>query len=165
MHMMNKAVLAFTAASLLLVGCAETRRTSGPAMSPDITAPSESPVPGAELPGAAPVPGPSLPQNLIGSLAGAYVSGEIVKSLDDRDRLSMEQSTQAALTSGQAGKVVRWANSQSGSSGTITPQPPYRDSKGRLCREYQETLKAKTLSKTGYRTACQEPDGSWRVVS
>lgn len=165
--MTNKAVLAFAAFSLVLVGCAETRRSSGPAMSPDTSAvPSEGAIPGSAagaIPGS--VASGVFPTSLIGSLAGAYVSGEIAKSLDVRDRTSMEQSTQQALATGPAGKTARWVNTHSGSSGSITPQPSYRDSKGRLCREYQETIKAKNLSKTGYLTACQEPDGSWRIVN
>lgn len=156
--MMNKAVLTIAALSLTLTACAQNG--SGPSNK------TVGVVAGAAVgavAGKALVGGPVA--TIVGALAGAYVGGQVAKSLDDRDRKAMESSTQTALNSSPAGKTSRWSNPDSGSSGSVTPQPAYRDAEGRLCREYQETVNAKGQTQTGYRTACQEADGSWRIVN
>ncbi|MDA5194037.1 RT0821/Lpp0805 family surface protein [Govanella unica] len=158
--MSNKAVLLITALSLTVTACAENG--SKPMISNTTTGVVAGAAVGA-VAGTAIVGGTVA--TIVGALAGAYIGGEIGKSLDDRDRKSMEQSTQTALNSSPAGKTSRWTNSESGSTGSVTPQPSYRDSKGRLCREYQETVNSKGQTQTGYRTACQESDGSWRIVN
>lgn len=158
--MTNKAVLVITAVSLTVSACAENG--SKPTISNKTTGIVAGAAVGA-VAGSAVVGGTVA--TIVGALAGAYIGGEIGKSLDDRDRKSMAQSTQTALSSSPAGKTSRWNNPDSGSSGSVTPQPTYRDAKGRLCREYQETVNSKGQTQTGYRTACQESDGSWRIVN
>lgn len=158
--MTNKLVLAIAAASLTVTACADTGSRSGGSNK------TVGMVAGAAVgavAGSAVVGGTVA--TIVGALAGAYVGGEIAKSLDDRDRRAMEKSTQTALNTGPAGKTSRWSNPESGSSGSVTPQPAYRNADGRLCREYQETVQAKGQTQTGYRTACQEADGSWRIVN
>lgn len=154
--MMNKAIFAVSALSLVLIGCAETRSTMGPGVMTGPDAPEAAPLP----PPTDPVPPPIDP-----SLAGATVTGPLNTTLDDRDRRVMIENTQRALSTGVAGKPVRWTNSTTGSSGTVTPQPTYTDRQSRTCREYQETIITNGQSKTGYRTACQDTGGAWRNVN
>ena len=40
---------------------------------------------------------------------------------------------------------------------------PYRTSDGRYCREYQAQVMVNGAPQASYGTACQQPDGSWRV--
>jgi hypothetical protein len=40
---------------------------------------------------------------------------------------------------------------------------PYRTSDGRYCREYQSQVTVNGALQPSYGTACQQPDGSWRV--
>lgn len=152
--MKNKAVLLITAASLALSACSgeNGKRNTGVVLGAAAGA-----VAGQALGGTV--------ATIVGAVAGAYVGGEIGKSMDDRDRRAMQQSTQQALSSSPAGKTSRWSNPDTGSSGSVTPQPSYKDQNGRLCREYQETVNAKGKTQTGYRTACQQADGSWRIVN
>lgn len=42
---------------------------------------------------------------------------------------------------------------------------PYRTSDGRYCREYQAQVMVNGAPQASYGTACQQPDGSWRVVN
>jgi len=42
---------------------------------------------------------------------------------------------------------------------------PYRTSDGRYCREYQAQVIVGGVPQPSYGTACQQPDGSWRVVN
>ncbi len=100
-----------------------------------------------------------------GTLAGAWLGNEIGKSLDRKDRAAMQQTTQQSLSSSPAGTTSSWSNPESGNSGTVTPQPTYTNSSGQVCREYQQTVVVDDQTETGYGTACQQKDGSWKVVS
>lgn len=40
----------------------------------------------------------------------------------------------------------------------------YQTASGQYCREYQSTIHVGGRLQQGYGTACQQPDGSWRVV-
>lgn len=42
---------------------------------------------------------------------------------------------------------------------------PYRTSDGQYCREYQAQVMVNGAPQASYGTACQQPDGSWRVVN
>ena len=43
-------------------------------------------------------------------------------------------------------------------------RPAYRAADGRYCREYQATISVGGEYQPAYGTACQDPDGSWRIV-
>jgi surface antigen len=99
-----------------------------------------------------------------GTLAGAWLGREVGKSLDHKDRAAMEQSTQHSLASSPAGTKSTWKNPDSGHSGTVTPQKIFHNQDGEKCREYHQTVNAEGRTETAYGTACQQKDGSWKVV-
>lgn len=41
----------------------------------------------------------------------------------------------------------------------------YQSQSGQYCREYQSSVRVGGQMQYGYGTACQQPDGSWRVVN
>jgi len=47
----------------------------------------------------------------------------------------------------------------------VPASAPYRTSDGRYCREYQAQVMVGGVPQPSYGTACQQPDGSWRVVN
>lgn len=47
----------------------------------------------------------------------------------------------------------------------VPASAPYRTSDGRYCREYQAQVVVGGVPQPSYGTACQQPDGSWRVVN
>lgn len=47
----------------------------------------------------------------------------------------------------------------------VPASDPYRTSDGRYCREYQAQVMVGGVPQPSYGTACQQPDGSWRVVN
>jgi hypothetical protein len=51
--------------------------------------------------------------------------------------------------------------------GTVQPLPPpgYPDSSGRNCREYQTTIQVDGQAQPIHGTACQQPDGTWRMIN
>ncbi len=101
----------------------------------------------------------------IGTLAGAWIGREIGRSMDEADRLAMEKTTQSALENSRSGSTETWTNPDSGHSGTVTPQPAFKNDNDQYCREYQQTVMIGGKTETAYGTACRQPDGSWKIVN
>lgn len=99
-----------------------------------------------------------------GVLLGALVGSEIGASLDKAD-MAYAQQAQSQAYSAPIGETVSWNNPQSGNSGTYTATRDGYSSSGRYCREYQQTIIVGGQSQQAYGTACQQPDGSWEIVS
>lgn len=99
-----------------------------------------------------------------GVLLGGLLGSEIGSSLDRADQTYLQQANQRAY-SAPVGETIRWNNPDSGNYGTITPTRDGRTSAGGYCREYTQTIYVGGRSETGVGTACQQPDGTWRVVS
>ncbi|HCK31979.1 MAG: hypothetical protein CMH32_05775 [Micavibrio sp.] len=99
-----------------------------------------------------------------GALLGAYLGGEVGRSLDSADRMAMGQATQRAQ-SAPLGQEITWNNPDTGNSGSITPVRDGTASSGEYCREYQTEITVGGQKETGYGTACQQPDGSWKVIN
>lgn len=100
----------------------------------------------------------------VGAVAGAYLGGQLGRKLDERDRQYLQTTTQNSLTKAPAGQTSRWANPDSGNSGTITPQKTFKNTEGQDCREFQQSVTVSGQTETGYGTACRQADGTWRVV-
>jgi len=99
-----------------------------------------------------------------GVLIGGWAGNEIGASLDRADRTAMTQA-QTRAYSAPVGQQIVWNNPQSGNSGTIEPIRDGRDANtGSYCREYQTTVTVGGQKQSAYGTACQQPDGAWKVV-
>lgn len=99
-----------------------------------------------------------------GVLLGALVGSEIGSSLDNADKAMAQQANQRALSS-PIGQQISWNNPNSGNYGYVTPVNQGRDSSGNYCREYEQTIYVGGQAQTGRGTACQQSDGSWKIVS
>lgn len=99
-----------------------------------------------------------------GVLLGGWAGNEIGVSLDRADRNYMGRAQSQAYAA-PIGQQIVWNNPQSGNSGTIEPIREGRDSgSGAYCREYQTSVMVGGKRQSAYGTACQQPDGSWKVV-
>lgn len=98
---------------------------------------------------------------VIGGLAGAWAGSQIGARLDSRSEDMAWKTGQQSLNEGRPGS---WSNPQAGTSGTFTPDKPYKGSDGRLCRSFTQTVTAQGQTERGAGVACQQADGSWRVV-
>lgn len=47
----------------------------------------------------------------------------------------------------------------------IPVSPPFSDTAGHYCREYQTTVMVGGKPQQSYGTACQQPDGTWRLMN
>lgn len=102
---------------------------------------------------------------IVGGLAGAWLGSELGKRLDNRDRQMMSNSTNQALGHAPNGQTVSWSNAESGNSGATTPTKTYKTSSGTVCRQFDQSITVSGESEARKGTACQQPDGSWKVVS
>lgn len=98
-----------------------------------------------------------------GVLLGALVGSEIGRSLDKADYQYMNQA-QSRAYSAPLGQTISWNNPQSGNSGTYTPLRDGQMNNGAYCREYQQTIYVGGQQQTATGTACQQPDGTWKIV-
>jgi surface antigen len=98
-----------------------------------------------------------------GTLIGAWLGNEIGSSLDNADRAALMNAQTNAYTA-PIGKQIAWNNSQSGNSGVIVPVRDGYDQGGAYCREFQQKVTVGGQTKNAYGTACEQPDGSWKIV-
>lgn len=98
-----------------------------------------------------------------GVVLGGWLGNEIGASLDKADRSQMSYATQRAYTA-PVGQQITWNNPQSGNAGTITPVRDGYANDGAYCREFQQTITVGGQKQQGYGRACQQPDGSWKIV-
>jgi surface antigen len=100
----------------------------------------------------------------IGVLLGGLVGSEAGRSLDKADMVYAQRANNEAH-SAPIGDEISWNNPETGNSGAITPVRDGSDTGGRYCREYQQTIYVGGQQETGYGIACEQPDGSWEIVS
>lgn len=100
----------------------------------------------------------------IGAVAGLIIGSEIGRSMDDTDR---QRAHQAAEQAHQApiGEEITWNNPDSGNYGTVTPTRDGQNQSGQYCREYRTTVNVGGKVEEAYGTACQQADGTWKIVS
>ncbi len=105
----------------------------------------------------------NLAATAAGVVLGGWLGNEIGASLDKADRSQMSYATQQAYTA-PVGQQITWNNPQSGNAGTITPVRDGYANDGAYCREFQQTITVGGQKQQGYGRACQQPDGSWKIV-
>jgi len=96
-----------------------------------------------------------------GTLAGAYIGGAIGKSMDDTDRLKMNQ----ALESNAVGQPAYWNNTKTDTKYEVVPTKNVTVDGNQYCREYRTVANIAGKKQQVYGTACRQPDGSWQAVS
>lgn len=99
-----------------------------------------------------------------GALLGAFVGSSIGASLDRADMQYYNQANQQAHNA-PVGQTINWNNPQSGNYGSITPVRDGRSASGLPCREYRQTIVVDGRAENATGRACQQPDGSWQLVS
>jgi surface antigen len=96
-----------------------------------------------------------------GTLAGAFIGSKIGKSMDDTDRMKMNQ----ALNNNAVGQPAYWTNQKSGQAYQVVPVKNVTVDGNQYCREYRTMADIGGKKQQVYGTACRQPDGSWQTVS
>ncbi|MBV8548581.1 MAG: glycine zipper 2TM domain-containing protein [Alphaproteobacteria bacterium] len=100
---------------------------------------------------------------LTGVLLGGFLGNRAGAMIDESDRAAAAKAEQRAYTA-PVGQQITWNNPQNGNSGVITPTRDGYDQSGAYCREFQQTITVGGKQQQGYGKACQQPDGSWKIV-
>src|SRR5579871_1201315 len=91
-----------------------------------------------------------------GTLAGAYLGGAVGKSMDDTDRMKMNQ----ALERNNLDQPAYWHNGNTGADYQVVATRNVEVEGNRYCREYRTTANIGGRKQQMYGTACRQPDGS-----
>jgi len=100
----------------------------------------------------------------LGFMAGGAGGYMVAEELTKYDRVAMKDIAYKSLTKAEIGETMTWANNQSGNGGSITPVRSYTDGNGRLCREFEISLKVTQNTKQGKDIACQTARGDWVII-
>lgn len=98
-----------------------------------------------------------------GSLVGAFLGGSIGKTMDEVDRMKVNQTLESTPTN----KTSAWTNPDSGTCYQVTPTKTYyRETQGATqpCREFTTTAIIGGKRQQVYGTACRQADGSWKAT-
>ncbi len=105
-----------------------------------------------------------LAMTALGTLAGAAIGSSVGKRMDEVDRMRMREAEQRAYGA-PIGEAIIWNNDKTGHRGSVTPVRDGRSQRGEYCREFQSEIIVGGERERGYGRACQQPDGSWKIVS
>jgi surface antigen len=108
--------------------------------------------------------GGNLAMTALGTLAGAAIGSSVGKRMDEADHARMREAERRAYAA-PINETIIWNNPNTGHSGKITPIRDGRRQSGEYCREFQSEINVGGQRERGYGTACQQPDGSWKIVS
>jgi len=104
-----------------------------------------------------------LAATAVGTLLGAYMGNQVGQSLDRADQAAAAGAFNQAYAA-PVGQSIRWNNPNSGNYGTVTTTRDGYSSAGYYCREFQQNITVQGRNQQAYGTACQQPDGSWKIA-
>lgn len=99
-----------------------------------------------------------------GALLGTWIGTSVARDMTRQDRVYYEQATTEAQQA-PVGETITWNNPETGHQGTVTPTREGQTQSGQYCREFQQTVTIDGRTERAYGTACQQPDGSWKIVN
>jgi surface antigen len=95
-------------------------------------------------------------------LAFTAITLKVLDNLNESQQRKHE-AAQVEATTAAVGQPVAW---QEGSaSGSVTTTSESQNSAGEYCREFQQEITVGGETEQAYGTACQQPDGAWKIVS
>lgn len=100
----------------------------------------------------------------VGTMLGAAVGNQIGRSMDEMDRLNAGRAQSNAYAA-PIGQRISWNNPRSGNYGNVTAVRDGYSSSGQYCREFQTEVTIDGTRQSGFGTACQQRDGSWKIVN
>jgi surface antigen len=99
---------------------------------------------------------------ILGAVVGGYLGGELGKRLSKSDQNQQAAATNKVLDTGQP---QRWANAETGASGSVSAQPTFKNSQNEVCRDFSSSATTSDgATGAGKGTACKQADGTWRIV-
>ncbi|UEM23882.1 hypothetical protein JL100_014420 [Skermanella mucosa] len=98
-----------------------------------------------------------------GTLLGAFLGSGIGGSLDRADEAYARQAAAHAY-SAPVGMPVQWSNPRTGNMGAVRTTRDGWSTSGAYCREFRQQIVVGGRVRSAFGQACQQPDGTWRIV-
>ena len=98
-----------------------------------------------------------------GMLLSSWAGIDIGKTMNDASRNANKLAEKRAFTA-PIGQQLTWNDPSSGNSGTVTATGDNYDNAGVYCRQFQQSVTIDAVSQTGQAKACQQPDGTWKIL-
>lgn len=95
-------------------------------------------------------------------LAFTAITLKVLDNLNENQQ-RVHEAAQIRATTVPVGETVVW--NQGGASGSVTATRDGTTTSGRYCREFQHEISVGGQRERAYGVACQQPDGSWEIVS
>lgn len=99
-----------------------------------------------------------------GALLGMWAGSHIGANLTREDRAYHSNATQKAYTA-PMGEAITWDNASTGHSGSVVATRQGQTASGNYCREFQQSITIDGQTERAYGTACQQQDGSWKIMN
>ncbi len=96
----------------------------------------------------------------IGALAGTVIGYIVGNEMDKNDRQQLTNTFETQPSH----KRVEWVNPDNGNRYNVTPEPAYRGSNNRDCRDAYVEAVIGGEYKQVKTTACRNYDGTWEIV-
>jgi surface antigen len=98
-----------------------------------------------------------------GTLLGGLLGSGFGSSLDRADEVYARQAAAQAYAA-PVGAPIQWSNPYSGNSGAVRTTREGWSASGAYCREFQQQIVVGGQMQSAFGQACQQQDGSWRIV-
>jgi surface antigen/Ni/Co efflux regulator RcnB len=101
---------------------------------------------------------------IAGVIAGGAVGAALTSHMDCEDRSYAYATYANGFNAGHPG-VYRWSNPDNGHYGTFRVEDYYDDPDGFRCANYTQQIYVDGRPQAASGRACQQPDGTWAIVS
>lgn len=98
---------------------------------------------------------------IAGTFAGGYLGRTVGRHMDQQDKILHAQAVEKTIVHG-SDEV--WKNPRTGHHGRVHAGPRYQTPAG-FCGEYTDYITIDGREVLAHGTACQERDGSWRIIN
>ncbi len=98
-----------------------------------------------------------------GTILGGFLGGAVGKSMDEVDRMKMNQALETTRTN----TTTTWSNPDTHNTYAVTPVKTYQTAQKQPCREFKTnvTMADNGETKSVYGTACRDANGHWNMKS
>jgi len=100
-----------------------------------------------------------------GVIVGGVVGASLTKNLDCEDRSYAYKTYYDGFNAGRPNAVYQWRNPRNGHYGSFRVRDYYSDPDGFRCANYTQQIFINGRPEAATGRACQQPDGTWAIVS
>jgi surface antigen len=109
--------------------------------------------------------GGRAPATVAGIIVGGAAGAALTRNMDCEDRSYAYKAYYDGFNSNRPNSTWNWRNSRNGHYGEFQVGDYYNDPDGFRCSTYTQRIYIDGRPQTSNGRACQQPDGSWTIVS